>query len=214
MNETPKLWITVFEEDSAFLVSVPSGDVTLPKLSAPFRVGDVKVACAEGGVEARIIVGLPDQREARQLRRVRLARAAEQKARESFTAAVQRTSVAVEVRSWAEALERKNAIDDELRRVKAELGQARSRVFTSGQYADPSWYRGTESRAEKLKLESQALQQRLGELRRKEQKNLRSIADETAHAFVRFAKNYLEEDEFNELLEEAKSFALEKGAPE
>lgn len=66
----------------------------------------------------------------------------------------------------AQLLKEKTDVDDELRRLKTELGNAKSRAFERGVYLPPAEFRKKENRVEALKERSLAIQFELGQLRR------------------------------------------------
>ena len=84
-------------------------------------------------------------------------------------------------------------MDEIIRALKAEIAEARSKAFTSGQYMPPGVYRAKERRLKDLKDESQALQTRIGELRRAEAAERDVEHRVYAERFVKVAEEILPE---------------------
>jgi hypothetical protein len=98
--------------------------------------------------------------------------------------------------------------DDELTEKKAEalarsaviadqIGLAKARVFTDGEYADPEWYRLAERAKRRAGLEVQMIQTVEGERRRAERGQLPGV-------FVDIAREMLDPDVFYDILEMAR----------
>jgi len=154
------------------LVFVPEDDTdgfVLPRLQSPFTLESVRAALVEARTKDRFRVELLpsatryDAVIRKKLLDARSERAQKDKlARSSFILA-QKTSNSEEERDRAALLERKETLDDRLRRAKAELSSARTLASTSGNYMHPAAYRRLENEVNALTTESQALQTRIGE---------------------------------------------------
>ena len=137
------------------------------ELALPLSKESVANAIAKTGVEPRVMqtasggwtAALTAAKNAE-----KSERAQKQKLREATESAVLRGSVSTLVRSHAEATVKKHEIDESIRVLKEQIGEAKKRAFTRGVYEDPRTFRGRESRLAALQLESQALQVRMGEL--------------------------------------------------
>lgn len=114
-----------------------------------------------------------------------------------------------ELRERGAVMQRKHAIDQEVREVKLRLAEARTEVATRGTYMDPSQYRDLERKQEGLKLESQALQARLGELRKAEKEANRQSHDAENERFRQAARRLLDPETYQAIAAAAEGIAEE-----
>lgn len=89
------------------------------------------------------------------------------------------------------------AIDD----IKEQLGRAKARVATHGEYSDPDWYRRTERALRIKRRQSQRIQQRLGEMKEAR----RQQADSVDALMVKIFKERVDEAFFRQVAEEAQA---------
>lgn len=199
------LRIFVFpERPDCLLVCVPdtTGRVALPELSAPFTKYDVAKACGDARVLARVGEMTPGRWTPTMQRaavEARAERAQQNRLREASEAALLRGSAAAEVKERGEAIVRKHQIDEQIRDLKAKIGKAKSVAATSGKFLTVSAFRGMEQQLETLKQESQAIQVRLGELRKAEKDANRRIGKSEDQRFREAARRMLDAETFEEL---------------
>jgi hypothetical protein len=102
----------------------------------------------------------------------------------------------------------RNYTDDELQEanllllqdiasIKYQLETAKSDAMTEGDYADPAWFRKANYALRMKGINQQALTAEMGRRRRLTQSTLETW-------FVRIAREILEEDLFDEIMDEAK----------
>lgn len=197
--------LTVFpDRPDCLVVYLPEGStLPLPPLASPFTRDGVSEACAQAGLDVRVSEGTPGKWDAayRALRRAEASeRGQRQRLREAAKNAERLGCESLAARSRAESLARKNEVDENIRVLKAELNEAKSRAFTSGQYLPVRTYRTKEKRLQVLKDESQALQTRIGELREAERRecgflNAEHRKERRAYAeeFMKVARDLLPE---------------------
>jgi hypothetical protein len=167
------LRVTCFtDRPEALLLFVPAGDrVSLPVLESPFVRAEVASALSKSGVDARVVESVAG-RWTQAAQKARDAERAERHQRqhqnEATQAAILRNSANAAVRDRAEAVARKLEVDTRIRTLKDTIARARSDAASMGRYMDPQSFRKLERELSALKDDSQALQTRLGELRRQE----------------------------------------------
>jgi len=173
MTQEPIRLMIFDERTDCLVVYVPkgTGTVQLPPLAYPLTKERIDVAMREAALEYRLTVGTPGQW-MRSSAILKSAAKAEHNQRAELERAVQkaqeRGATSLSAASRAEALARKQVVDESLRELKAKLGRVKAEAFTHGTYLPVTEYRNLESRTEELKQESQALQVRIAELRRRE----------------------------------------------
>lgn len=204
MNERP-IRIFVFpERPDCLLLIAPEGTsaVSLPALPVPFEKGAVASACGMAGVDARVGETAPGrwtQAMDRAAKEERAERGQRDRLRQAKEAALLRGSAVAEVRERAEAITRKQLVDEEIASLKGQLKAARTKAATRGEYMDPERFRRLERRLEDLKLESQAIQARLGELKQAEKESNRKLAHAENERFREAAKRLLDRATFEEI---------------
>ncbi len=101
-----------------------------------------------------------------------------------------------EIRDKAELIAQKLKVDAEISELKVRIGRAKSIARTAGSFMKVSDFRRLEEQLLRLKSESQAIQARLGELKKKRNGDfLQTFAD--------VARERLESAVFHEILAEA-----------
>lgn len=166
--------VLVPDQPTALVVHVDAGavvdlgaDGTTAPLHAPFDLEAVAVALA--GV-ARVSASCASGPVARALAEVhagqRRARRQQTEEQAALRATVMRGASSADVRTHAEAMTRKLAVDAELRTLRDKLGAAKALAYRAGVYMPRDEYQALSRQAEALAQESQALQVRMGELRR------------------------------------------------
>lgn len=133
-------------------------------------------------------------------------RANQQKHAEMTNAALLAGSSVPEIRERAELVRRKLEVDEQLAELKKKIGRAKAAAFERGEYLPAKEYRRLEGRQLALKNESQALQARLGELRREEARTAGVENDRFVHTFLRQAKRDLPPETFAMLESRAREF--------
>ena len=190
------------DRPDCLVVYLPEGLVLeLPPVSSPFTKADVSQACGQAGLDVRVSEGTPGKWGAayRSLHKAEVAERGQLHRLYEAAKNVERLgSESLAAKSRAEALAKKNEVDEQIRALKAEIGEARSRAFTQGKYLPVGVYRDKEKRLQKLKDESQALQARIGELRKAEKQECEAENRERdrvyAEEFMKIAHDLLSED--------------------
>lgn len=207
------LRISLFaDRPECLLVLAPEpGPVSLPTMQSPFVRGEVSAAAAASGIDVRVVVEAACGRWAGAMRHrlseERAERANVQQAAETYQAMILRGSVDPNERKRGVLLQKQQEINAELHRVKDQLGSAKSRAFTKGVYLPPQDYRRLEARARQLGQESQGIQVQLSELRKEQRQSNTERSNRFHHAFFRTAKERLDPETFNELLNSAEEAA-------
>ncbi len=211
MNEPFR--IHVFPDRPEFiLIYAPPGSFQLPRLGSPFVQGEVKEACNLAGLEVRVSEAVPGRWTKAMLKAKSDARA-ERRQRQNLKVAVEATVLrgasSEDERERAELLLDKQRVDEDLARLKLELREAMNRVHTEGRYMPRREFQRKEARIEQLKLESQAIQVRLSELKAAEKaRNIARDVDregeqtryiKTLRAVLR---DFLDSDELQDVDEE------------
>lgn len=202
--------IHVFPDRPEFLLLyVPHGDFRLPRLLSPFVQGDVKAACSLGGVDVRVSETVPGRWTKAMLKArsdARIERRQQAKLREATEATILRGSSSETERDRAGLLLEKQQVDGDLARLKAELREAKNRVWSEGRYMPRKVYQRKEALCEQLKLKSQAIQVRLSELRTAEKARNVIEARKDQTRYIKALRGVLHEildpEEFQEVEEE------------
>lgn len=181
-GRVPRLMVFPDRPDCLVLYLPKDTTVVLPPLASPLTKAGVAENCAQFGLDVRVSEGTPgkwgaaysslhkaEKNERRQ--RHLLAEAAKNAERRSGSSAAT---------SRAEAIAEKNAIDEQVRALKGEIGKAKVVAFETGKYMPANIYRAKEQQLKDLKDKSQALQTRIGELRDAEKKE-RAAVDQAEH---------------------------------
>lgn len=209
----------VFRElPRALLLHFPEGaeSVTLPEIALPVCESSVRAAFRREGIDVRVSESVPG-RWVTALQQVRHAERAERRQRanleQATTASLMRQSPSMLVQERGEALRRKQAVEEEMRALKVQIGEAKSRAHTRGVYMDPTKFRKMERKLEELKQESQALQVRMTELRKREkEENVeRSKRDQEKGKadFIEAAKRVLDHETYLDIWDEVEAMAAE-----
>ena len=208
MDEDHRLRIAVFKDrpNCLLVLANQDGPVRLPELRAPFDRAEVSDALRDAGLPIRVVesvAGRWTQTALRLARDEKAERNKEQRTKEAVSVALGRNSEIASVREHSEALQKKQEVDERLRLLKQELSKAKSKVYTHGTYMKPGIFHEKQAELERLKLESQALQVRLGELRKEEKMANMTKANQVAERFVSVAREALDPDLFEAILSEA-----------
>jgi hypothetical protein len=127
-----------------------------------------------------------------------------QRQQEATFAALARGAADPDVRERGEFLQRKQQVDEALASARTRLSAAKAAAWTSGTRMDPAAFRALEEEVRRLGLESQALQTRLGELRRAEKERNREASraenERFARRFQAAARAVLEPEVYEQLL--------------
>jgi hypothetical protein len=203
------------ERPDALLVHVPEGKpLALPVLSTPFVKGEVSSACKLAGVDVRVRESTPGRwtpalERAKNDERGEIAQ--RQRLREATEAKILADTGDPIFKDRAEVLRRKHLVDEEIGRLKTQIGDAKASVRARGVYMDPHAYRRLEAKLAGLKVESQALQARLGELREAEKERDRAAHDAERSTFlgrfVEAAREMLDPETFAEIVAAANEAA-------
>jgi hypothetical protein len=222
--ESP-LRVTVFPtRPEAILIVVADdakGELSLPPLAAPFESQAVAASLSAAGVLARLIEGTPG-RWSEAIRKAASDAKAERKNREKTILALQATlyrgSADPLLRDRGELTEQKMRIDEEIRLLKKQISDAHAEARAHGTYMDRKQFRDIQARADSLGFESQALQARLGELKRQEKARNREASrieqDRFERRFIAAARDMLEPDTFDQIMAAALDDEDEEGAGE
>lgn len=184
-----------------------SGMARVPELPLPLDRAATRDAFRAAGVEATVTESVPgrwtsamrkaasDER-AERGQRVRLATAA--------ALALARQSPEPAVRDHAELVQRKLAVDQEGRELKAKIAAAASNARVCGEYMNAGEFRSMERRLEEIRQESQALQTQIGEARDREKK-ARAREHDERQAFIEAAKRILDPETYERIWYEARA---------
>lgn len=99
----------------------------------------------------------------------------------------------------------KHDVHERLDSIKSQLYQAKAKVVTEGQYSDPTWYRRAEGAKRHLGRTMQLISQELRARRLAQAEVSRSTNRTFSQLFVDAARETLNPDLFDELIDEAKS---------
>jgi hypothetical protein len=214
--------VTVFTtRPDALLIVVADdaqGELSLPPLAAPFDAPVVTAALASAGVAARLIEGVPG-RWTEAIRKAASDARAERKNREKTRLALQATlyrgSGDPILRDRGELTEKKMRIDDEIRALKKQISDANAEARTRGVYMERKQFRDLQARADSLGFESQALQARLGELKREEKDRNREASrlenERFERRFIAAARELLEPEAYEQLMAAAREDDEDEG---
>lgn len=197
-HERPMRVFVFTDRTDALLVCAPDGaSVALPEMRPPFTRQSVVATLRDAGITCRVTEG-PAGRWTPSILMAKSAAKAEAKQRENLAKA----SSATILLSSNEPLEqhradiilRRQAVDETIGRLKAELAEAKRVAYERAVYMErQTWVRKTK-RLEDLKAESQALMAALSEVNRKlKDRNVRCQSSPN-HAFVRAAFRLLDEE--------------------
>lgn len=108
--------------------------------------------------------------------------------REVQRQAILRGSASLTIATHAEAVLRKQNVDESLRQLKVELARAKSSAFTTGTFIPRSEFLNLEQSIADAKTESTLLQVKIGELRRKEKQSNIANSASRDRLFVKTAR--------------------------
>jgi len=188
-------------QPGAILFFIPEGaSLNVEALQAPFGNEEIRRACGD----VQISECLPEALRPEIVRArldARAERGQRQRQDEANQAVVLRGSIQRGERSRSEVVLEKLAIDERIRALKGKIAQATSLAATTGRYMDREEFRSLEAQLENEKQKSQALQVWLGKLRseEKDRNRLQQISEE--RAFMQAARETLDEQTFDKLLD-------------
>lgn len=198
------LSVSTFSSDPDFLLvwAPQEGTVRLPEMSAPFTIMNVKAAFRQAGIEVVVtesVVGR-ELREVVRLRRqqARDATRQQQQLRQSYESAVLRGATSVAVGQHAECLAKKLEVDEELRQTRQHYQAVCAAKNVDGVRMDRHAFLRLQQRLEQLKQESQALQYRMGELRRQQKEENKQASD---NDFRQAARRILSAEQFDQVVQ-------------
>jgi hypothetical protein len=215
-DDTRPLRVMVFPDRSdVILIYVPEGQrFWVPPMSTPFVREEVAAAFRDRDIEARVVEStLGRFRESIHAaneadRAERGQRERERQAQKIIQIRHSPTATTVELKR-ADAIEKKNAIDAEIRKLKLEVATAKSRAHATGVYMSALEFRGKEAKIAALQTDSIALQTHLGTLRKQlaaqnvATSNTKNITDQ--ERFVEVARRMLSKDLYLKIWAEAKA---------
>lgn len=194
--------ITTFTSDPKFILVYAPGDgpVRLPVLTSPFTKAEVQQAFAGVQEVARIqedVVG-------RQLRPIvaqqrkdaQSERGQQTRLMQTLAAVIDQGHPSPTRQERSELVLRKQAVDDELRALKFQIGEARARAFERGDYLPSETYRSLERRHQEAQAESQVLQARLTQLKAEEKRANEKVREEREHVFIDVAREVLDKETY------------------
>ncbi len=169
-------------------------------IESPLTRERIREAAQAAGVEIRISEGAYVGRLRpvfdRLAKDARAERANQERERLAARSAIMRTAEDDIERQRAALVEEKLRVDDELRTLNAEIGDAKRRAFTRGSYLPPTQFRRLEQKAVELKDRSLAIQTALGRLRELRKKKNVATHENENHVFRRVAHEMLPEETF------------------
>lgn len=185
------------DRPDCLVLYLPEGiELRTPVLQSPFDKAELTMAFADEGEDVRVSEGTPGQWNAAYSWLHKDERS-ERGSRHRLAQAVrnaERLAKGGAAASRAEAIQEKLRVDDEVRQLKAQIGEVRSRAFTRNEYIPADAYRKMEADLKTLKDKSQALQLRIGELRDAEKRENEEASRTYAEKFVRAAHAVLSDD--------------------
>jgi len=201
--------VAVFpDRPECVLFFVPEDEcIQLPEMRPPFTKSMISEALRAQGIPRvdvfETVPGRWTQAMSKAMNSERAARRSQQNQAEATQAAMLRGASHADVRERSVLLLHKQNVDGQIRDLKEWIGNAKARVVSHGEYEDPHRFRQKEASLEELKQESQAIQSRLGELRKIEK--ARNIADGESRLerFKRKARELLDEEMFLRIENEA-----------
>jgi hypothetical protein len=199
--------LILFGDSPDALLIVATEPVRLPPVAPPFTRESVVGSCKEAGVGFRLVEMPKAGRWTDAMKRARADARAEarqqQHAEQSAQATLLRGALSPHVRDRAEVIAKKLEVDAKVRELKEQLSEIGRQP--RGLSQDKAFQR-TASHLERMRQESQALQVRLGEIKKAEREA--SQAHEGTRfrkwhrRFVASVKDLLGEEEFREVVEE------------
>jgi len=217
-----RLRIFVFpERPDALLIHVSEdheGPLSLPSLPFPFTAQDTAKACGDAGIKATVRESVPG-RWTYALEKAKKDDEAErsQKGRleHALRASIMRGSIDQSERDRAAIMRQKIVVDGEIADLKKKVGAAKASLITKGVYMNPVDFRRLEARLEAAKINSQALQAQLGELKKREKEQNAAEHAEREKAFERrfiaLAKESLDAETFADLVDAARADVEDDG---
>lgn len=171
-------------------------------LTSPFTRSRVLEAAREAGVPVRVVemayVGRFRPVLDRLLKDEKAERAQQQHMREAMMLGATDPTE----RTRAELIQEKKNVDDELRKLKVKLGEAKSLAALRGQYMPPSEYRRLERRVADLKDRSLSMQNELGRLRDEQKQRNISANIGRERVFQKVAHDLLPKHLFDQVIQE------------
>ena len=209
-----KIRVFVFPaRPDTILIHVPedaTGSLTLPPLPVPFDRGPVAYALGMAGVHAKVVETTPGRwTDAMDTARDhdKQARIARAKAEQVASATMMLGSSDDLERERAELLRRKQDIDEEIGKLKAELAGARRKAAARGVYLPRAEFAAMEQRLARMGSASLGLQHSISKVKKKIK--TRNVAEDDAsradflRAFMRATKAALDEETYRSILDEA-----------
>lgn len=208
--------VMVFRDrPDCLLVHAPEGsDMALPPLSPPFTVESVRTACRAAGVEVRVTEAIKAGRWTDSINKLRGAERAERASKSRLAESVAHAAAAASAETPLFAhrkhlIEQKTAVDDELRSLRAELGEARSIAHLHGVFMDPADFRKKNARVAYLSNESLSIQNVLTELKDRIKEQNRQRSQDSRERFIRLAQERMSRELWDELWEAVRDEAAE-----
>lgn len=208
-----KIRITIFPDDpNLLLVYVPDGmTAVLPPIDAPFAMEAARASIKETDVPFRVSEGVIG----RHLREVVRARKNDARAErrnvqllsEAISAAMGSGSISSVARERSEVLKQKIAVEEELRRAKAYLGDVRADAATRGVYLSRDAYALAEKNVNELKGRAMVLATRLSELKKREKEENIAKSQAKEEHFKQAAGRILDRETYLSIWREAERIA-------
>lgn len=185
------------------LFYVPDGEMLeIPPVPAPFNKRSVADIFAGAKVACRITESVPG-RWTESMVMMRKADKAERRQletqREASRLSIERGGTPL-ARTRADAIARKHVVDAQIRELKTWIGQAKSRAFR-GQYERPELFRAKQRDLTELQTESLAIQQQLGDLKKKEHAENQAADNEDLQRFRSAAQRVLTDEQLDAILD-------------
>lgn len=224
-NDPRPLRVFTFpDRPDAILIYVPDGqELWLPRMRTPFNRYDVAMQLGGADIPAAVRDTVPG----RFTHAMKLA-VADDRATRGQMEREREAARCVEIKDHPEATTyqqkraalvlAKSKIDDELRDLKVQIGRAKSRAATTGQFLPVAEFRAKESRIVDLQTTSLAIQKRLGDLRRQEAAETKQAEPGRMKRFIELSKRYLSREQYQSLWAEVDAVGVavndEKAAAE
>jgi hypothetical protein len=204
------LRVTVFpERPESLLLLVEEGEydpIELPVLRSPFTKESVTEAFREASIPVRVIENATMGRWKRALQQAAKDAKAERGARQHLEESAKLHKMAEGTfgdldKERANLVFQKAEVDETIKCIDLKLTNARRKAFEKGIYMKPSQFRELESSLIEAKSLSQALQFRLGELRKQKQAHRDRSKITFENIFFRAVKDLLGPEEYSEVID-------------
>lgn len=203
------------DRPDVLLIYVPEGqELWLPRLRTPFDRHAVAMVLGDVDIEARVSESVPGRYKGALTQALSDHHAEDSsRRREEEAARLARVKTSKDATTYeqkrAELLEAKAKTDAEARSLKEEVGRAKARAFTAGNYMPMNQFHDKTARIAQLQDKSLAIQHQLGQLRRAEAAFNGERSRRREEIFIDLARKHLPKDEYKALWDRVDALAQE-----